>query len=270
MMQLERALGLYGPKGRELTASRKRSIRRHFLELDELARNAVFAEYPRGSSAQARKEIRRNLSVAYPGETEEVFGQPTARKRAGKATKKGVFVPRSEKQIVAPIGKMQFDRETGLYVVKVRKKTKSGMYAQETRYIAKSDILEKRVDRLQKKFDRMGKLKKNQRLRFLIGRNESRRTFRTMRELVNYAKRYRRDPQARATFLDQLTIEIVQKGTPRTRTIGRGTRRDPRRTVRDPWTVRDKAFRADNFHEVDPDLIADMLEEMGDDEESDE
>ncbi len=264
MLRLEKRLGIYEPTGKQLTASRKRSIRRHWQELEHLTKDAVFAEYPSGASPKRKKEIAREVRKAYPKVSEDIFGQPTTRAKGGKATKRGVFIPKSERQISAPVGRLKFDRDTGVWAVQVRKKNKEGLFVSEMRYIAGSDVLDKKQAKLQKRFEKVGKLKRNQRLRFIIGKNESRRTFRNMGELFKYAARYRRDDQARATFLNELIIEVVEKGEPRFKHVGKGKRA---RTVKDPWTKRSRAFRASNYHEVDPDIIADMTDYEDEDEE---
>jgi hypothetical protein len=263
MARLEKRLGIYEPTGKVLTPSRKRAIRAHWVELENLSKDAVFAEYPAGASPKRKKEIARDLRRAYPKVTEDVYGQPTTRAKGGKATKRGIFLPKSERQISAPVGRLQFDRDTGVWAVQVRKKNKEGLYVAEMRYIAGSDVLDKKRDKLQRRFEKTGKLRRNQRLRFIIGKNESRRTFRNMQELFKYAARYRRDDQARATFLNELIIEVVEKGEPRFKHVGKGKRA---RTVKDPWTKRSSAFRASNYHEVDPDIIADMTDYEDDEE----
>lgn len=267
MLSLEKKFGLYDPTGSELTPSRKRSIRQHFIQLEHLVKESVFAEFPQGSSAKKKREIIGDLRKAYPtapASSSYFSGAKVRPRRRQLASKKGIWLPKAARQISAPIGQLKYDKDAGVYAVQVTKKTKSGLLASEMRYIAGSDILEKKQDRLQRRFDRLRPLRKNQRLRFIIGRNESRRTFRTMRELFKYAENYRSDAQARATFLNELLIEVVEKGTPRKKWVGR---RNNRKLVSDPWSKRSDVFRASNLRSVDPDIVAEMIEEMGDDAE---
>lgn len=250
MMKLEKKFGLYNPTTSKLTTSRKRAIREHWQQLESLMKNAVFAEYPRSASPKTKETIKKQLRRSYPN--------------ARKPTKKGLWLPKSERQITAPIGQLKYDKDTGLYGIEVQKKTKKGYYAREFRYIADSNVLEIKQGKLQKHLDRKVKLGKNQRLRFIIGRNESRRVFRNMKELFDYASLYRRDDQARATFLNELLIEVVSKGPSRKRYMGR---KNNRQLVSDPWTIRHSVFRADNYRETNADIISDMIEEMGEDDE---
>jgi hypothetical protein len=262
MLKLEQTLGVYEPKSRDLSVSRKRAIRQHWIQLEHLMKDAVFAQYPSGASAKTKRQIKANLRKSYPkapAASAYFSGQAVAPKGKQMATKKGIWLPKSPRQITAPIGTLMYDKDTGLYAVKVRKKTKSGLYAQELRYIAGSEVLELKQKKLQKRFEKIGPLKRNQRLRFLIGKNESRRTFRNMDELFRYAARYRRDDQARATFLNELIIEVVSKGPNVYKHRGQGKRR---RLVKDPWTVRERAFRASNYHELSPDIVDDMMADL--------
>lgn len=253
MMRLEKTFGLYAPKSTKLTPARKRQIRQHWTQLEHLAKNAVFAEYPKDMSPKTRKTVARDVKRNYP--------------KAPKPSARGIWLPKSERQIISPVGTLRFQKETGLYGVQVTKKTKKGYYAQEFRYIADASILEVKQASLQKFMDRKRQLRKNERLRFIIGGNYSRQIFRNMKDLFAYAANYRRDDQARATFLDQLTIEVVSKGKPRAKWVGT---KNNRFMVKDPWTKHIDAFKASSHRQVHPDIIAAMQEEMGEDAEEDD
>jgi hypothetical protein len=267
MMRLTKRFGLYEPTATTLTPARKRAIRQHFAQLEDLTKNAVFAEYPQGASKKTRNTINRELRKAYPrapAARAYFSGEEVAPRGRQLTTKRGIWLPKSERQLSAPVGTLKYDRDTKTWAVQVSRKTKSGLMAQELRYIAGSDVLERKQALMQRRFDRMQPMKRNQRLRFIIGKNESRRTFRNMDELFRYASRYRRDDQARATFLNELIIEVVEKGRPVTKRRGTGKRA---RSVKDPWSVHVRGFRASNMHELGPDVIRDLVEEMEDEDE---
>lgn len=256
MMALEKKFGVYNPKwdkpgkSKTLTPYRKRAIRAHWQKFEGLMQDAVYAEFPPNATPKTKAEIKRSLKTSYP--------------KAPKPTKRGLWLPKSERQITTPIGQIKYDKGTGLYGVQVSKKTKKGFIAREFRYLADSNVLDIKQKQIQRHLDRKIKLGKNQRLRFIIGQNESRRIFRNVGELFKYAARYRRDDQARATFLNELLIEVVSKGTPRKKYVGR---RGNRKQVSDPWTKRHEVFRADNLRDTDPDVISDMINETGEDDE---
>jgi hypothetical protein len=270
MERLTKKFGLYDPKFDKLTPARQKTIRQKFMQLEHLVKNAVFAEYPPGASPKLKAKIKSDVRKAYPtSPAEQAYysGEAVARKSKQSTSKRGIWLPKSERQMTAPVGQLKYDKKVGVYGVQVSKKTKSGIVATEFRYIAGSDVLEKKQGQLNDRFEKIGGLKKNQRLRFIIGRNESRRTFRNMGELFKYAARYRRDDQARATFLNELIIEVVEKGPAEYAWKGTGKRRRKSKNV---WTNRVSCYRADNNRSVHPDLIREMFEENDYDEGEDE
>lgn len=281
MLRLEKKFGLYDPLATELTPARKRQIRKHWGELEYLFENSTFAPFPVGIAKKSKSRVARDLRRNYPNPPgEEQYFAPgvIAPIRKQRVTKRGIFKPISERQIGAVrgtqsfggesecvvttpnVGTLKYDRESDSWVVEVRRKTKSGLYAKEIQYIAGPEVLEMKREKIIRRFEKMPKPKRNQRLRFLIGSNESRITFRNMDQLFRYAARYRKDDQARATFLNELVIEVVQKGTARTKYRGRGKRRQKVRDYYHPVT----GFRGSNYHEVDP---SDFMDEWEDADE---
>ena len=197
-------LGLYNPKVDEaglplaLTPWRKRQINAGWREAEALATGAVFAEMPGKASKTQRAEIRREVERA-----------------GGRITKTGIFLPRAEREMRQPKGRLTFDKQLGLWTVKVRKKVGRGSDTRtitETRPLAGADALERLQGRFIKKFDKAPFDPRKERLRFIIhGRNVSKRSFRDLASLFKYANAYRSTARAQATFLDSLTIIRVVK-----------------------------------------------------------
>jgi hypothetical protein len=196
------ALGLYSPKLKpgerfKLTRGRKARIRQAYAQAEALAQGAVFAQYPTKSKPK-RKAIQKQ-----------------AKSVGALVTKKGIFLPRAERELRQPAGKLRYDKRLDIWVVDVKKtiKHKGGATTYtEHRPLAGFDALEKMRDRINSVFSTKKFNPKTQRLRFVIqGRNTSRQSFRDMQSLFDYARRYRKDDRSRATFIDSLTIVVVER-----------------------------------------------------------
>lgn len=202
LMKLERELGLYLPKGSKLTPSRKRAIIRHYEELDNFAKTATFTQYPKGSRQKTRREIARQ-----------------ARAKGHTVTKRGIFVKRDSGQIAKLWdGRIEKDRATDSWIFKVTTTTKKKRRVTEKRFISADNALNLYLDQLRHLFvQEKTKLTKRQRLRFLIGQsgNASRRVFQNMDQLINYAMHYRDTAEGQASFIDELTIVVVEPRKPR-------------------------------------------------------
>jgi hypothetical protein len=267
MLQLEKKFGVYEPTDTDLTPARKRAIRQRWNELEYLFENSTFTPFPVGMPKPTKRKVARELRRAFPNEVTEEQFQPIRKQRV---TKRGLFKPtgarqigsirqtqktgdRTESVVVEPnVGTLKYDRETGTWAIEVRRKTKQGLYVKEINYIAGPEIEDAKFERLVRRFEKMPKPKRNQRLRFFMPGNPpnaSGKVFRTMQELRNFLQHYRKDAQARASFMNEITIAVVQKGG--------GTKSDP-------WREVVSGFRGSNYHEIDPD---DFMEEMEDDDE---
>jgi len=260
MQSLLSRFGVYEPKTRKITPAKKATIRKRWEAFEDLQKSAAFAEYPPGTSAKTKARIKRDARKAYPAQFTTAREFPET-ELLGKAitSKKGVWLPRAQRQINEPVGRLVYDRDMDAWALVVRKPTKSGLTAVERRYIAQSDVLDKKQKQIERRFNRMRPLKRNERLRFIIGKNESRRTFRNMSELFRYAQRYRKDDRARATFLNELVIEYVAKGPAEYVWRGKGKKQHKAKNV---WTKRVEGFRASNYHSVNPAELMDIEEEL--------
>ena len=183
-----------------LTPARMRSINRAWRQAENLGTGAVFAPMPGKASAEDRATIRREVERA-----------------GGRVTRTGVFLPRAEREMRQPAGRLVYDRSLGLWTVKVSKtvgRKGDRRTITEIRPLAGQDALEKTKNKFIKKFDKAEFNSKKERLRFIIhGRNVSRRSFRSLLELFNYAEGYRKAAAAQATFLNSLTIIRVTRNT---------------------------------------------------------
>lgn len=268
----------------DLTPSKKRTIRKHWRELEYLFENSTFVPYPVGIAPKSKKRVQRDVRRFFPNPPgEEQYHAPgvVAPKRKQRVTRKGVFKPTGQRQIGAKrgtqsfggeservvvepnIGTLKYDRETDTWAIEVRRKTREGLYVKELNYIAGPEVLEAKQERLRRRFEGMPKPKRNQRLRFFMNGNPpnaSSKTFRNMEELFRFAAHYRKDDQARASFLQEITIAVVQQGAVQYRAVGK---RGHKKKIKDRWHVV-SGFRGSNYHEVDPD---DFMIEMEDDDE---
>ena len=192
-----RALGLYAPTGDALTPARRRAIRKAARLAEELAQGAAFA--PVGTLPKAAR-----LEAA-----------KAAKSIGARITKRGIFLPRAEREMRQAVGKLSKSRQTGMWEITVEK-TFVGPQGEkrtitEIRPLAGLDALEAAEDRLNGAFGKI-KLRPDQRIRFAIhGQNVSRRGFRNMQDLLAYAKDYRKGERAQATFLGSLMIVIYEK-----------------------------------------------------------
>lgn len=193
-LKVVKSYGLYSPVENTLTPSRKAAINKATRQLDALSNGAVFASTS-GMSKKVRKEIERDV-----------------KREGGKVTKRGVFLPRSAHEIKARTGKIVYDKDVGSYKIIVQKKTKTGKLIREDRYLKGKQSLENVTDRVQKKIGKL-KLAKNQRIRAVLGGangNVTRRSFRTVKGLLNYLYHYRKDARALATFINQVSIIVTE------------------------------------------------------------
>lgn len=215
-LQLEyeqvRRLGFYTPRletGERLTAAtatkkRAATIRKAFRQLEALQRGAVFAPYPTRSQAQ-RKVIARQVRAG-----------------GGKVTKRGVYLPRAEREARAPAGKLVRDASGDwIMQVPVRWTGQGGQQHVQTEYRALDGArdLTNQEARLKARFDAL-QLGKNERVRFRIGGadgNASRLSFRSFEAMQRHMLRYRKDARATATFMRSLTMYVVTKPSPRSR-----------------------------------------------------
>lgn len=193
-VKLVKEYGLYSPISNKLTRSRKASVNKAWRQLEGLNKGAVFASTKGRTKAQKRK-IARDI-----------------KKEGGRVTKAGVFLPRSESELKKKTGKLVYDKDIGSYKIIVEKKTKTGKLIREDRYIRGERSLEKITERMQKKLAKL-KLTGRQRIRAVLGGangNVTRRSFRTIKGLLNYLHHYRKDPRALATFMNQATIIVTE------------------------------------------------------------
>lgn len=251
-MQLERRFSVYAPKSAKLTPYRKKQIVRRWREFERLRRNATYADF---SSEEQRKKVVKEFKKAYPKRDYKF----------AKVSKRGLWQPKEERQISQTVGELKYDKDTGVYGVRVRKRTKNKMIAEEFRYIASSDVYGGMKEKLRGSFDRInGQLKKGQRIRFIIGKNRSKRTFSNFDQMFDYLDNYALTDVARASFLNALLLEVVSKGTPRVRYVqGKGKRS---RRIEDKYTRQHNVFRVSDMHEVNYDDYVAAQEELGDDE----
>ncbi len=199
--RLLKAYGMYSPVGAlaELTPSQRARVNAQYRQLESLIQGSSFAYYPTKAKA-TRRQIKSQ-----------------ARKSGAKATLKGIFVPRESKELRVQTGKLHYDERTGLWEVLVKRRytdrrgRKHTVY--ERRPVAGAPALEAKRQAIRERFERMGAPGKGQRLRFIIqGRNVSKRTFGSLADVLEYAeKRYRKTDRARATFLDTLTIQVIER-----------------------------------------------------------
>jgi hypothetical protein len=211
-LKLLKEYGTYAPLSGELTPYRKTTINRRFRELEHLWTEAAFAPYPT-KSATTRKEIKKQ-----------------ARSVKAKITKKGIFLPRAEKELRQPKGTLHFDKKTGLWEVHVHKLVKfkthrPGLPDQrvfhEVRPLGGHLALLAKEKQIVERFKKLPTLKPNERLRFRIdGVNASRSTFTSIQQLLRYARDgYRKTERGKAAFMNSLTIEIVRKVSPKKRWV---------------------------------------------------
>lgn len=197
-----RNLGLYSPRltapNATLTRSQKAALNKAFRQAEALAKGAVFAPY-HGQRKPARKEIAK-----------------AARQAGGRATSKGVFLPRADREMRVSAGTLRKDPNTGLWEITVKKtfldKRGHQRTLTEIRPLAGMEALTASQDKLARRFDRVKIDKRTQRIRFQIhGRNVSRRSFRNIAEAMQYAMGYRSGPRAQSTFLESLSFFVVEK-----------------------------------------------------------
>jgi hypothetical protein len=274
MLRLLKKFGTYEPLATDLTPSRKRSLRNRWHELEGLFETSVFAPNL-GIAPKSKKRVVRDLRKNYPNTdkkrraqrvTKKGIFKPVGQRQIGSVREKQTFEGRSESVVASPnIGTLRYNRELDVWEVEVRRKTRDGLYIKERTPIAGPEVLDAKREKLRRHLSKLPPLGRNQRYRFFMNGNPpnaSSQVFRTMDELFRYAAHYRKDDQARAAFLNEITIGIVQKGRIVTRMVGRpGTRR--RQSVKDNYTTVVSGFRGSNYHDVDPD---DFAYDMEDDE----
>lgn len=179
-----RSLGIYSPilEGDQFTKSQRYSIRKKFRLAQDMQRHGVFAEFPKNITKSQRLQIIK-MSKA----------------RGGKATKRGIYIPRNEKELKGGKGRIIREADTGLFKVSVTKtfKTREGRTIQrkEDRYLdgeiallAVEKKLKRRVDRIVKE------LEPKERMIFAIGGpdgNRSHRSFRSFNEMKSYLEGYK-------------------------------------------------------------------------------
>ena len=199
--------GLYNPKGRALTKSRKATIRKRFIEYEDLQRHAVFAPFP------TRKKSERS----------KIASEVT--RSGGKATRRGVFLPREEGELRKGDVRLVKDRATGLWEARQTYRYTNAQGERRTitatRYLEGAEALERQEAILRRKFDAMQKsLGKNEAIRFTIGGpqgNVSRASFRSWDAFKRRVMAYRRDPRAQASFMASLTVYVAAKESPQSR-----------------------------------------------------
>jgi hypothetical protein len=192
--------GLYKPEGRRFTARRKKEITRKYNQLEELLKGGAFAKYP----TKSRKKIKQI--------------QKQARRIGAKVTRTGIIAGRDPREMQTHKGVLHFDKRFKLWRMRVKKEviTKEGKRLKftEDRFIAGSEALFAVQKDIERAFERMPALKKNQRIRFLIDGpqgNKSNNVFSNLDQLFKYLEGYRKTPEAVAAFATSLTMYIVER-----------------------------------------------------------
>lgn len=214
-LAITKQYGIYAPSSVALTPYRRAAINRRYRKLEELLSGSAFAEYPKASAARkagfkgsaktARKQIRKG-----------------AKSVGGTVTRKGVFAPRGhERATKATKGRLHYDKTTGLWEMVIRrdvtftdKKTRKKEHRVKfsVRPLAGSTALIAKEEQVRQRWEGLGPLRKNERLRFVIeGRNISKSIFRSMDTLLDYARKYRKTPQQQTEFLNSLEIQVVER-----------------------------------------------------------
>lgn len=257
MMQLEKSFDLYKPKSTKLTPYRKRAIVKHWQDFERTRRNATFGTFPSASKKQ-QKRIVADLKKAYP----------KSKFKYARVGKHGIWVPKEDKDISATVGELHYDKDIGAYAINLRQPTRKGRIQKAKKYIASSEVLEKKQNKIEKHLEKLkAKLGKNQKLRIIIGQNTSRSVFTTAEQMFKYADRYYNSPSSKAAFLNEMVIAIVTKGPPVKVYRGRGRKR---KLYDDKWTNFEDAFRVSNLHEVNVDDWMEAQSEQEYDEPEDD
>jgi hypothetical protein len=193
--------GVYSPKiapGAPLSKSQKSAVHRAYAELVTLTEGAAFAPFTKRARAEQRA-IAAEIKAA-----------------GGRVTKAGVFLPRDERDMKAPTGRLI--KKGGFWQIQVKKTFVFGpdrtrQIRTESRYLdGPAALIAKRAD-LEKHFASIPINPKTTHIRFQIhGLNVSKRSFRSIGDAIKFAERtYRKNDAAKRTFLDSLTFITVEK-----------------------------------------------------------